>query len=72
MNGATCRPGPHNDNTIWVQVFKPHPIKGGCDCSYCKSHPTLTPCWDTLVVPINYEHRPEARAHTIHAPEFWD
>lgn len=39
---------------------------GGCDCRYCKAHPELVPCWDTLGVPL----MPGASSWTLHAPEW--
>jgi hypothetical protein len=38
------------DNTTFVKlpVSLQQEITGGCQCSYCKSHPTKSPRWDTL------------------------
>lgn len=71
MNGALCKPAPH-DNTVWLRIPRPQPIPGGCQCPYCKAHPEDVPLWDTLSIPTNYDNRTEANAHTIHAPEFWN
>ena len=46
------------------------PIKGGCECSFCKEHPEKVPMWDTLAV---YANAPDwikdDTAVTIHYPE---
>jgi hypothetical protein len=45
------------------------PIEGGCSCSFCKAHPTATPMWDTLGIPLN-ENGYRSRTWTLHAPEW--
>lgn len=44
------------------------PIDGGCNCPYCKSHPSKTPAWDTLAI----DTAAERRTWTVHYPELTD
>jgi hypothetical protein len=38
----------------------------GCDCSYCKAHPHLTPAWDTLAIPMKPSNKDFS--WTVHMP----
>lgn len=39
-------------------------IAGGCQCAFCRAHPTKTPMWDTLAVGHD-----APRAWVVHYPE---
>ena len=64
-----------NGNGIFVPIPR-HlalPVDGGCDCSYCKAHPEITPLWDTIAIcamaPSNKYHD---TVTTVHYPELQD
>ena len=54
------------DGTVFLPLPVPlhRPIVGGCQCSYCKAHPTKTPMWDTLAGKTTKRH-----SWVVHFPE---
>jgi hypothetical protein len=58
-----------NKKTVFVAlpVEAWRPIANGCACPFCKTHPDLTPYWDTLVVnPVGVKDV----TSVCHYPEF--
>jgi hypothetical protein len=51
-----------NTTFIKLPVNLQKEITGGCQCSYCKAHPTKTPVWDTLATDGK-------TSWTVHYPE---
>lgn len=63
LNGSKItRRGP--TTFIALPIEAQTPIAGGCQCPYCKAHPTTTPMWDTLAVDDEAPY-----AWTVHLPE---
>ena len=57
------------EQAIWLRLplQLQRVIEGGCQCSWCKAHPSGVPTWDTLAVPIA---GPPTHAWVIHAPDY--
>lgn len=61
------------DETIYLRLTNQNGLaehcSSGCTCPYCSAHPSESPKWDTLCVPIKQPEKGNDFAYTVHMPE---